>query len=156
MANPAWHDDILAVYPYLLARLRQVPQVKKVLEAQDLTALTGERKQLPLNASVYVVLDGFTPKNDINRGNDTLVEIGFSVILTMTNYTPKPQIDGVGAILTAICKALQGFDPSDEQGRALTTSPFVQKSALPIQYENGFAYFPLRFTAEVAVIANNQ
>lgn len=153
MSNPAWHDDILAVYPAFLDRLRQIPQVKKVLEAKDLEALTGERKQVPLNGAVYVVLDGFTPKQDNDNHRGCLIEIGFSVILAMTSYTPKPAVDSVGSTLTAICKAMQGFDPSDEQGRALTTTPFRQQTALPIRYEEGFAYFPLRFTAEVAVIA---
>ena len=154
-ATPAWRNNILACYPAILKRLEQVTQVKKVLEAQDFSAISSERRQRPLDGAVYVILDGFTPTstNDNNRGQT--IEIGFSIILTKTNYTPRPQTDGVGETLTAIAKALQGFDPSDESERALTTTPFKQRTALPIRYEDGFAFFPLRFTAEIAVIADN-
>lgn len=151
-AMPAWQDDLLAVYPYLLARLKTVSSVKAVLEAKDLAALTGDRQQLPLNGAVYVLLDGFTPKSANDNGREQVIELGFSVILTMTQYTPRPNIDGVGATLTNICRALQGFDPTDDNGRALTLTPFVQQAALPVRYEDGFAYFPLRFTTTVAVV----
>lgn len=151
---PAWRNNILACYPAILKRLEQVTQVKKVLEAQDFSAISSERKQRPLDGAVYVILDGFTPTSTNDNNREQTIEIGFSFILTKTNYTPRPQTDGVGETLTAITKALQGFDPMDNQGRALTTSPFRQQNALPIRYEDGFAYFPLRFTAEVAVIAD--
>lgn len=154
MTRPAWRDDILAVYPYFLDRLREIKSVKKVLEAEEMNQLTGDRKKVPLNGAVYVVLDGFTPNSPNNDGEETCIEIGFSVILTMVNYTPKPNIDGVGTILTAICKALQGFDPKTTKGEDLVFTPFEQKTALPIRYEDGFAYFPLRFTANVAVIVD--
>lgn len=148
-----WRDDFLACYPALLERLRQVKQVKKVLEAQDLAAISGERRIKPLDGSVYVILDGFTPLQDNDRGSEHQIELGFSIILTMTQYTPRPRTDSVGALLTAIAKSLQGFRPVDQDGWELTLTPFVQQPALPIRYEDGFAYFPLRFTTSVAVIA---
>lgn len=154
MARPAFADNLLACYPALLARLEGTQGVKKVLEAVDLAALNGERKQLPLDGAVYVVLDGFTPKSENNRGREQLIELSFSIILVKRHFTPKPQTDGVGETLTAICKALQGFDPQNAQGQALLSAPFVQANAIPIRYEDGFAFFPLRFTAEVAVIAD--
>lgn len=154
MAKPAFADNLLACYPALLARLQGVPGVKAVLEATELTALYRERRQLPLDGAVYVVLDGFTPQADNNRGREQLIELSFSIILVKRHFTPKPQTDGVGETLTAICKALQGFDPQNAQGQALLSAPFVQANAIPIRYEDGFAFFPLRFTAEVAVIAD--
>lgn len=154
-STPAWHYDVLACYPYLLERLRQVIGVKKVLEAEDFAAISSPRRnQVPLDGAVYVIFDGFTPGSDNGSRREQSMEIGFSVILTKQKVTPTPQTGGVGQTLTAICKALQGFDPLDEHGRALTTTPFRQRTPLAIQYEDGFAFFPLRFTTEAAIIAD--
>ncbi|MDO5769656.1 MAG: hypothetical protein Q4P13_09130 [Psychrobacter sp.] len=156
MAKPAWNDDLLACYPYLLDRLRGVQQISDVLEAEDFAAMSGpDRNQVPLDGAVYVMWDGLTPQASNNNGREQTMTIGFSIILTKTHYTPKPQTDGVSQTLTAICKALQGFDPIDEEGRALVTAPFAQRPPIPFKYEDGFAFFPLRFTAEVTVIADN-
>lgn len=152
--TPLWRHNILACYPVLLNRLQSVAGVKKVLEATDLNALTGERRQRPLDGGVYVIFDGMTPKNDNNASREQILEIGFSVILVKTNVTPKPATDGIGETLTAIAKALQGFEPADSKGEILTLTPLKQTRALPIQYEDGFAYFPLRFVADVAIIAD--
>lgn len=154
MAKPAFADNLLACYPALLAHLRDISGVKTVLEATDLAALNGERQQAPLDGAVYVVLDGFTPKSSNNQSREQLVEISFSLILVKRHFTPKPQTDGVGETLTAICKAMQGFDPQNAQGQALLSAPFAQASAIPIRYEDGFAFFPLRFVAEVALVAD--
>jgi hypothetical protein len=157
MANvPAWNDNALACYPYVLERLREVSQVKRVLEAADFAAISGaQRKQVPLDGAVYLILDGYTPTASNGKGREQLIEIGFSVILTKQQFTPNPASDDVGKTLTALSKALQGFDPSDAQGRALVTDPFESRPPLPIQYEDGFAFFPLRFTAEVAILSDN-
>lgn len=154
MSVPIWRHNILACYPVLLNRLQSVTGVKKVLEATDLNALTGERRQRPLDGGVYVIFDGLTPKADNNHRREQVVEIGFSIILVKTNVTPKPATDGIGETLTAIAKALQGFEPMDGSGDMLTLTPLQQTRALPIQYEDGFAYFPLRFVADVAIIAD--
>lgn len=157
MANvPAWNDNALACYPYLLAHLKKIPQVKIVEEAAEFVEISGaERKKVPLDGAVYLVLDGYTPTTSNANSREQLVVIGFSVILTKQHIAPNTNTDDVGKTLTAISKALQGFDPSDEQGRALVTAPFSSQPALPIQYEKGFAFFPLRFTAEVAILSDN-
>lgn len=157
MANvPAWNDNALACYPYLLARLKQIPQVRIVQEAAEFAAISGaQRKHVPLDGAVYLILDGYTPTASNANSREQLIEIGFSVILTKQQFTPNPATDGVGQTLTAISKALQGFDPNDQQGRALVTAPFESRTPLPIQYEDGFAFFPLRFTAEVAILSDN-
>ena len=155
--QPAWTTNVLACYPYVLERLRSLPQVKTVLEAQEFAAISGgRRKQMPLDGAVYVILDGYTPTGSNAKGAEQMMEIGFSVILTKQQVTPNPATDGVGQTLTAISQGMQGFDPVDAQGRALTTNPFRQRQPLAIQYEDGFAYFPLRFTAEVAIISDNK
>lgn len=144
-------NNFLACYPHIIKRLSEVEGVKKVLEAEDLASL-GD-KQMPLDGVVYLIFDGFSPKDDNNARREQIMEIGFSIILTKRNFTPRPQAFGVGETLTALCKAMQGFDPQDEKGRALTLTPFKQTTALAIQYQDGWAYFPLRFTCDVAVLA---
>lgn len=153
---PAWMDNMLACYPYLFKRLCGVEHVVKVLEADDFAAISSsKRKTMPLDGAVYLIFDGFAPTSSNNQGKSETMEIGFSVILTKRNITPKSATGSVGHTITAIAKSLQGFDPADDQGRALTSSPFKQRKPLAIQYEDGFAFFPLRFTAEVAVISDN-
>ena len=152
---PAWHTDILACYPYVLERLQSVSQVSQVLEAQDFADISStKRKQIPADGTVYVILDGYTPGSENAKGREQNMEIGFSVILTKQQVTPQPATNGVGQTITAIAKALQGFDPTDERGRALTTQPFIQRKPLAVRYEDGFAFFPLRFTTVVAVLAD--
>ena len=154
--TPAWHDNILACYPALLARLAQVSGVIKVIEIEDFADLDDGKKVVPLDGAVYVVLDGFTPTSIAGQNNHQTIEIGFSVILAKRKYTPTKIHNraGLGETYTAIARALQGFDPKDAQGRALTITPFVQRAALPIDYRNGYALFPLRFTTTVAVTGN--
>lgn len=153
---PAWQTDILACYPYVLERLKSVAQISQVLEAQDFADISSaKRRQIPADGTVYVILDGYTPGSDNANRREQNMEIGFSVILTKQQVTPQPATNGVGQTITAIAKALQGFDPTDEQGRALTTEPFVQRKPLAVRYEDGFAFFPLRFTTVVAIISDS-
>ena len=154
--KPAWHDNILACYPALLARIESVPGVKKVYEAQEMGALGDDRVVMPVDGAVYVILDGFTPTTTASAREQT-IEVGFSVILAKRVYNPNRnpyREDGLGETYTAIARALQGFDPQDADGRALTTKPFTQRSALPIAYRDGYALFPLRFSTAVAITAD--
>ena len=155
--KPAWHDNILACYPALLARIESVPGVKKVYEAQEMGALGDDRAVMPVDGAVYVILDGFTPTTTASAREQT-IEVGFSVILAKRVYNPNRnpyREDGLGETYTAIARALQGFDPVDADGRALATQPFTQRAALPISYRNGYALFPLRFVTAVAVVADD-
>ncbi|MDO4434844.1 MAG: hypothetical protein Q4B71_00315 [Cardiobacteriaceae bacterium] len=149
----AWRDNMLAVYPYLLERLQGIKGIKTVLEAQALDSLTRERSLAPLDGAVYLVFDGFTPREDNSQRREQLFELGFSVILVKRHYTPSPTADSVGAILTQILKALCGFDPIDEDGKALCVRPFKAQNPLPIQYHQGYAFFPTRFVCDVAVLS---
>lgn len=151
MTYPLWHDDILICYPALLNRLKTLPQIKKVCEAREFEDISTGKVQTPLDGAVYVILDSITPDSENAGGREQVVTLGFSVILVKQNYNPTPRLDGVGATITAICRALQGFEPMAD-GRALTLSPFVQDRAVAIRYNKGFAFFPLRFTTTVAVM----
>ena len=96
-----------------------------------------------------------TPTDIAGANSEQTIEIGFSFILAKRKYTPTKihNCEGLGETWTALARALQGFDPVDAQGRALTSTPFRQRAALPIDYRSGFGVFPLRFTAQVAVLA---
>lgn len=152
MSKPIWHGNFLACYPAILQRLQQVKGVKKVLESQDLANIS--KSQRPLDGAVYVVFDGFSPTDHNNAKREQMLQIGFSVILVKTNITPRPQTDGIGETLTAIMQTLQGFQPQDEHGNDLTLSPLMQTQALAIRYEDGFAYFPMRFSTEIAILGD--
>lgn len=150
---PLWHNDILAFYPALIERLEGVPAIKKVCHAKELEDLDAGRVQVPLDGAVYVVLDSIVPTDGNGRGREQLMQIGVSVILVKRDYNPVPRLDGVGASITAICQALQGFEPVDKDGRHYTLSPFVQDKGIGIRYNKGFAFFPMHFTTTVAILA---
>lgn len=158
MANPAWQDNYLACYPALLERLRGLQVIKSVQEAKEFSEVTAaDNKMPPLDGAVYVVLDAFTPLAANDSGSEQDIQLGFSVILSKRNYTPQPSIgdEDVGATLTAICKAIQGFAPQTDDGRALTLTPFIAAKPLALMYRKGFAFFPLRFVTTVAVVSDN-
>lgn len=150
---PLWHDDMLVCYPALLDRLKSISQIKKVQEIKELSEIDNQAVA-PLDGVVYVIFDGLTLTDPNHGGREQVMELGFTIILAKQQYNPRPRMDGVGASLTAICKALQGFEP-EQDGRALTLSPFVQKQALAVRYFKNYALFPLRFTTTVAVMADS-
>lgn len=145
-------DNILACYPALLERLASVPGVKRVLEAPDLEALAADRKIRPDDGAVYLVFDGFTPAETAGNAANLALKLSFSVILAKRQYTPnKMQYgqEGVGETLTALIRAMQGFVPKNTDGQSLTAAPFAARAALPITYDEGYAFFPLRFETSV-------
>ena len=147
-----WKTDFLSgVYNSIKQRLNEIEGITRIIEAQELSAIAA--KNIRLNNAIYLIFDGFEPTSSNNRGREQVLELSFSIILLRTQLNPEPKIDGLGAMITKICRAFQGFEPLDEKGNNLSLSPFVQKKALNIQYADGFAYFPLRFTCEVAVIS---
>lgn len=154
MATLPMYRNMLACYPAVLARLATVEGVSAVLEAADLEAVTSDRKLKPQDGAVYVVFDGFTP--DATAGSKTVLRerLSFSLILAKRQYNPSRLqygVNGVGETITAIKSAFQGFDPEGENGEKLTLEPFTARSALPIAYHEGFAFFPMRFETAVAI-----
>lgn len=147
-----WKSDFLSgVYTAIKQRLNEIDGVVRVIEAQELSAIAA--KNIRQNNAIYLIFEGFSPKTANNRSKEQILELSFSVILLRTQLNPEPQLNGLGAMLTKICRALQGFSPSDSEGRDLVISPLKQSSAMNIQYLDGFGYFPLRFSCEVAVIS---
>lgn len=152
--TPPWQSDLLACYPALLERLQACKHIKKVCTAKELTDLDTGKVQVPLDGAVYVILDSLSPIDNNNGGRESLIQLGFSVILAKQSTTAAPNLDGIGITMTAICKALQGFEPKSKDGKHLTLSPFVQEKGLPIRYSKGFCLYPFRFSTTVAVVAD--
>ncbi|UOP02016.1 phage tail terminator protein [Kingella potus] len=147
-------DNILACYPALIERLAAVPGVKRVLEAPDLEALAADRRIRPDDGAVYLVFDGFTPAETAGNAANLALKLSFSVILAKRQYAPnKMQYgqDGAGETLTALIRAMQGFVPKNADGQSLAAAPFSARAALPITYDEGYAFFPLRFETSVVI-----
>lgn len=157
MAKPAFHDNIFVSYPAVIEHLEKVPGVQIVLQAEDLRSLLSD-DVAPLDGAVYVVIDQARPLATAGANTDQTIEIGYSLIYTRTHINPSQVYTdgGVFETWTEIAKAMQGFDPTNDKGQALTTTPFKQASALPFDYQDGYAFFPLRFVAEVSISANQE
>lgn len=154
MSQPPMYQNMLACYPAILERMKQVPGVREVLEVAELEAVVSDRKVKPLDGAVYVVFDGFTPDGHIGNKSTLRERLSFSFILAKRQYTPNRLqygADGVGELITAIKSAFQGFDPVDAEGKKLTLEPFSARAALPIAYHDGYAFFPMRFETSVAI-----
>lgn len=139
---------MLRCYPYLIKRLQQVKEIKKVLQVTDLSEL-GKNKT-PLDGAVYVILLSQTPKGQAGNGKQYFFELDFSVIYVKQHYKQTP-LDGVGQALTAISQAIQGYEPMDDDGNHLTTEPFLQKGAGNNRVLDNFVLYPLRFSTEVVI-----
>lgn len=154
MVKPAWHDDFLVCYPDVIKRLQGVGCIKKVCEAQELNDLTSSEKIVPQDGVAYVLFDSIEPLTGERVPENTL-QIGFSIILAKKQYTPKPSIDGVGQTLAAVYKAFNNFDPVNEQGQSLVSKPFRPAKPKPILYKQFAGFFPMRFVAQVVVMADD-
>lgn len=150
--TPLWRTDMLACYGALLDKLNQIDTIKKVYTATALADLDEKGIKRAIDGGVYVIFDSITPI-DISAQN-TVMQLGFSVVLAAQNVLPTPKMAGVGRILTDIACALQGFMPTDTKGRMLTLSPFLPAKGLPMRYSQGFGFYALRFTTTVAVVAD--
>ncbi len=148
---PPYAHNIFASYPAVLARLAQAPGVLQVEEILDFAA----RADKPRDGVVYVVFDGASPLSDIDQSREALYSIGFSAWLAQQH--PRPDKSAycetrIGETYTGLLRLLQGFDPTDEEGRALVASPYRPEKGPSPQYVDGFVLLPLRFTATVAVV----
>lgn len=155
--KPLWHDDIFACYPAMIERLKTLVAngtVKIIKEADDIADLVGDQSgRLPLDGAVYVIFDSITPTDSNNGGKNQTHKIGFSLVLTVKKYSFRG-LSGmsIGKVLAQIGKCMNGFEPFQDN-KALTLSPFVQETPLPVQYKNGYGFFSLRYTTTVATYA---
>lgn len=154
MAKPAWHEDFLVCYPAIIERLKGIQCIKKVFEAKELNELSANESIVPLDGAAYVLFDSIEPLSERGVRENTL-QIGFSIILAKQQYTPQPKIDGLGQTLAAVYKAFNGFDPTNDEGRALVSTPFRAAKPKPILFRNSVGLFPMRFVSEVVVMADD-
>lgn len=147
-------SNMFAVLPHLKARLETVPHVLRVQSIQELAQLLNEREIQPEDNTVYVGLDGWKPHvASINNKRQKRKTLSFSVILAKQFYgafdVPHEDV-AVGEMLDAICGALQGWEPVNEQGKpTIVAQPFDEVQAVEPMFYDNFALYPLRFETEI-------
>ncbi len=152
---PVFQQNFLACYPFVLQRLQSIDGVKAVKEVQELENLTDEYGAVaPLDGVIYVIIDSINPLSYADNGRSQAVEIGFTFVLVKAIRTAQPHILQMGEMITKIAQSMQGYEPLNEHGERLTTSAFIQRQAMNFRYERGFGFYPMRFTTQVAFIAN--
>lgn len=149
------HDNMLAVYPELLNKVRSIIGVAVVKEASDLAIFMSEaktqRKVAPAYGAVYVVYGGHALDGSAGQGKLQKNTLFFTLVYCARYLEGgKSTLYETGATLTAIKKALQGWDP----GKEFVLSPFVESNSPPIEYNDGYAFYPISFTTTVCVAAN--
>lgn len=152
MTSPL-HRDFLAFIDPVIERLGAVKEIKKVLTAHELSNLDVGKSIAPLDGCVYVILDGFAPTNEAGKGKNQKMDITFSVILAKQHYN-KTGVGDIGATLTAIAKALMGFEPANAEGQCLTLTPIYLDNGANVLYQQGFALYPLRFKTQSVIVAD--
>lgn len=152
MTSPL-HSDFLAFLPAVIERLNTVKEIKKVFTAHELSDLDVGKNINAIDGCVYVILDSFTPSDEVNLGKNQAMDISFSVILAKQHYNQR-EVGNIGEALTAIAKALIGYDPKDEQGQHLTTTPIYLDKGANVLYQKGFALYPLRFKTQSVIISD--
>ncbi|MFC5920851.1 hypothetical protein ACFPVS_08985 [Neisseria weixii] len=149
------HGNLLAVYPLILERMATVDGVKAVKEIGDLAEMLAaakeKRRVSPLDGAVYVVYGGETVADTANRSGQTKHTLHFTFVLAKT-YTAggKSPLYEAGAVLTAIQTAFAGWDA----GREYAASEFRREPSPAIEYNDGYAFFPISFAADVVVKPN--
>lgn len=156
--KPLWHDDLFACYPLMIERLQTLVAdgtVKIIKEADDISDLVGgESSRLPLDGAIYVIFDSISVGEANNNGKNQVHQIGFSLVYAVKKYNFRG-LSGmsVGRVLARIGQCMNGFKPAIDR-QDLTLSPFVQANPLPVQYQNGYGLFSLRYTTTVASCAD--
>lgn len=160
---PLYHDDLFACYPAMIERLERLVAngtVKTIKEEQEIEDLMpnsqGASKRLPTDGALYVVYDSNNPIGEGNNdGKEQDEEIGFSLVYTVKKYNFRG-LSGmsVGKVLARIKRLMNGWQP-EQDGLVLTSEPFRQRNPLAVRYANGFAYFSIRYVAEVVTVADD-
>ena len=136
------HENLLAVYPEILGRLKTVKGIKAVKEIGELAELLAQgaakRKAAPL--------DG-----EAKNGKFLKSTLHFTFVLARS-YTAngKSTLYEVGETLTAIQRAFSGWDAGDEYA----VTPFRRIASPSIEYNDGFAFYPISFACDTVQAAN--
>lgn len=152
MTKLAMHNNLLAVYPQILQRLQKVEGVKAAKEVGELAELLASRKDggkakvAPLNGAVYVVYGGDQVSDQAQKGKQIKHTLYFTFVLCQV-YLPNKNstLHEIGAILTAIQAAFAGWDA----GAQYVSSPFRRVASPSIEYNDGYAFYPISFAVDV-------
>lgn len=151
----AMHDNMLAVYPHILARLKTVQGIKAVKEIGELAELVSQlrekRKTAPLDGAVYVVFGGAEIAGEAGKSRQIKQTLYFTFVLCRTYVSGnRSTLYDTGAVLTAIQSAFQGWDA----GKDVAAGTFRRTASPPIEYNDGFAFYPIAFAVDVVTVAN--
>lgn len=123
------HENLLAIYPEILGRLKTVKGIKAVKEIGELAELLAQgaakRKAAPLDGAVYVVFGGSTFADEAKNGKFLKSTLHFTFVLARS-YTAngKSTLYEVGETLTAIQRAFRA-------GTRATNMPLPPSAASP-------------------------
>ena len=143
-------DNMLGVYPHLMARLRTLPELYAVQGIRELSQMLESRHIVPQHNTLYVVLDGWQPENTPS-GSLKKMRLSFSFILAQQFYGDSEavhEIENIGNTLTHIRRTLQGWQPKETRnGREIPilVERFNEVAPADIHYFDHFALYPLRF-----------
>lgn len=155
MKENTMHSDMLACYDAVLERLRGVEGVARVCEVGELSELLNHGKSrtaAPADGEVYVVFGGFRFGSTAGRGSFQQLELEFTFVLVESYYRRnRNPIREAGKTLTNILRAFNGFEPKNADGIHLTTQHFTAVNPPAIEYNDGFALFPLSFKTTVVI-----
>lgn len=150
----AMHRNLLAVYPHILQRLAAVDGVKAVKEAGDLADLLAaqrdKRRVAPLDGAVYVVYGGSRPSGEAGGGRFQKERLSFTFAYCCHYRTGSPDLYQTGAVMAAIQTAFQGWDA----GSDVAATPFYREASPPIEYNDGYAFYPISFYVDVVLAAS--
>ena len=148
--------NILGLYPLLIDHLSGVAGVKAVFDAAKLSELLNSsgkgRTTAPVEKAVYLVFDYARPVSSANNKSQHKVAVGFTAYF-VERYYPNSGLNltQTGEILTRIMSAVSGFDPKSDDGDYFVATPFALRDAPAVEYNDGFALFPVSFECSVVV-----
>lgn len=143
-------DNMLGVYPHLMAHLNTLPELTAVCGVRELSQMLSSRDVIPQHNTLYVVLDGWQPENS-HSGSLKKMRLSFSFILAHQFYghiEVPHEMENIGNTLTNIRRHLQGWQPkTTRNGREIPilVERFNEVSSASINYFDNFALYPLRF-----------
>ena len=111
----------------------------------------AKRKAAPLDGAVYVVYGGPTFADEAKNGKFLKSTLHFTFVLARSYTTNgKSTLYEVGETLTAIQRAFSGWDAGDEYA----VTPFRRIASPSIEYNDGFAFYPISFACDTVQAAN--
>ena len=96
---------------------------------------------------MYVAYGGSRPEGSAGNGRMTTERLYFTFILAKSYAGARTGLYEVGAVLAAIQHSFGGWDAGSEY----TAGPFVRTAPPAIEYNDGYAFYPISFTTTVII-----